>query len=203
MFSSHSCPAIRRPFLRFLLSLQKNHLVHSNTYQNFPQTFIRPVLCLTFVQLRQYRRQHGEKACTAAYKVGNRFRPEHAVCSQAIHMRQQERQRYYDHYLSEQRKKGGLFCLSKCYEHALPGKLQCHKAEAEKVTHTEFLENELNQTYFKDFLSDYKDTVITIHQTWKRVLEIEENQRLLPFDSDEQQELIQLKKKLTVLIDLL
>ena len=77
------------------------------------------------------------------------------------------------------------------------------EAEDEKVTHTEFLENELNQTYFKDFLSDYKDTVITIHQTWKRIAEIEENQRLLPFDSDEQQELIHLKKKLTVLIDLL
>ena len=77
------------------------------------------------------------------------------------------------------------------------------ETEAEKVTHTEFLENELNQTYFKDFLSDYKDTAITIHQTWKRVLEIEENQRLLPFNSDEQQELIQLKKNLTVLIDLL
>ena len=77
------------------------------------------------------------------------------------------------------------------------------ETEAEKVTHTEFLENELNQTYFKDFLSDYKDTVITIHQTWKRVLEIEENQRLLPFNSDEQHDLIQLKKKLTVLIDLL
>ena len=77
------------------------------------------------------------------------------------------------------------------------------ETEAEKVTHTEFLENELNQTYFKDFLSDYKDTVITIHQTWKRVLEIEENQRLLPFNSDEQQEIIQLKKKLTVLIVLL
>ena len=77
------------------------------------------------------------------------------------------------------------------------------EAEAEKVTHTEFLENELNQTYFKDFLSDYKDTAITIHQTWKRVLEIEENQRLLPFDSDEQQELIKLKKKLTKLISIL
>ena len=77
------------------------------------------------------------------------------------------------------------------------------EAEAEKVTYTEFLENELNQTYFKDFLSDYKDTAITIYQTWKRVLEIEENQRLLPFDSDEQQELIPLKKKLTVLIRLL
>ena len=77
------------------------------------------------------------------------------------------------------------------------------ETEAEKVTHTEFLENELNQTYFKDFLSDYKDTAITIHQTWKRIAEIEENQRLLPFDSDEQQELIHLKKKLTVLIDLL
>ncbi len=77
------------------------------------------------------------------------------------------------------------------------------ETEAEKVTHTEFLENELNQTYFKDFLSDYKDTAITIYQTWKRVLEIEENQRLLPFNSDEQQELIQLKKKLTKLIKLL
>ena len=77
------------------------------------------------------------------------------------------------------------------------------EAEAEKVTYTEFLENELNQTYFKDFLSDYKDTAITIHQTWKRVLEIEENQRLLPFDSDEQQEIIPLKKKLTTLIELL
>ena len=77
------------------------------------------------------------------------------------------------------------------------------ETEAEKVTHTEFLENELNQTYFKAFLSDYKDTAITIHQTWKRIAEIEENQRLLPFNSDEQQEIIQLKKKLTVLIDLL
>ena len=77
------------------------------------------------------------------------------------------------------------------------------ETEAEKVTHTEFLENELNQTYFKDFLSDYKDTAITIHQTWKRIAEIEENQRLLPFDSDEQQEIIQLKKKLTTLIEIL
>ena len=77
------------------------------------------------------------------------------------------------------------------------------EAEAEKVTHTEFLENELNQTYFKDFLSNYKDTVKQIYQTWKRVREIEENQRLLPFDSDEQQELIQLKDKLTKLISLL
>lgn len=77
------------------------------------------------------------------------------------------------------------------------------ETEAEKVTYTEFLENELNQTYFKDFLSNYKDTAITIHQTWKRIAEIEENQSLLPFDSDEQQELIQLKKKLTKLIDLL
>ena len=77
------------------------------------------------------------------------------------------------------------------------------EAEAEKVTYTEFLENELNQTYFKDFLSDYKDTATTIYQTWKRIAEIEENQRLLPFDSDEQQELIQLKKKLTTLIELL
>ena len=77
------------------------------------------------------------------------------------------------------------------------------EAEAEKVTYTEFLENELNQTYFKGFLSDYKDTATTIYQTNKRIAEIEENQRLLPFDSDEQQELIKLKKKLTTLIEIL
>ena len=77
------------------------------------------------------------------------------------------------------------------------------EAETEKITHTEFLENELNQTYFKDFLSDYKDTVKQIYQTNKRIAEIEENQSLLPFDSDEQQEIIQLKKKLTTLIEIL
>ena len=77
------------------------------------------------------------------------------------------------------------------------------ETEAEKVTHTEFLENELNQTYFKDFLSDYKDTVKQIYQTNKRIAEIEENQRLLPVDSDEQQEIIHLKDKLTKLISLL
>ena len=77
------------------------------------------------------------------------------------------------------------------------------EAESEKVTYTEFLENELSQTYFKAFLSDYKDTAITIYQTWKRVAEIEQNQRLLPFDSDEQQELIHLKDKLTKSIALL
>ena len=76
--------------------------------------------------------------------------------------------------------------------------------EAEKVTVTEFLENELNQTYFKDFLSDYKDTVITIHQTWKRIAEIEENLSIFgTITSDEQVELQSLKKTLTNLINLL
>ena len=78
------------------------------------------------------------------------------------------------------------------------------EAEAEKVTYTEFLENELNQTYFKDFLSDYKDTVTTIHQTWKRVLEIEQNLSIFgTITSDERIELHNLKKKLTTLIELL
>ena len=78
------------------------------------------------------------------------------------------------------------------------------EAEAEKVTHTEFLENELNKTYFKDFLSDYKDTVITIHQTWKRVLEIEQNLSFFGnITSDEQIELRKMKKKLTKLIKIL
>mgnify|MGYP003402924828 FL=1 len=75
--------------------------------------------------------------------------------------------------------------------------------EAEKVTYTEFLENELNQTYFKDFLSDYKDTVITIHQTWKRIAEIEEKLSVATCTHDELLELHNLKKKLTKLISLL
>ena len=78
------------------------------------------------------------------------------------------------------------------------------ETEAEKVTYTEFLENELNQTYFKDFLSDYKDTVTTIHQTWKRVLEIEQNISIFgTITSDERIELHNLKKKLTNFIYLL
>ena len=77
------------------------------------------------------------------------------------------------------------------------------ETEAEKVTHTEFLENELNQTYFKDFLSDYKDTVTTIHQTWKRVLEIEEKLSVATCTHDELLELHNLKNKLTKLIELL
>ena len=78
------------------------------------------------------------------------------------------------------------------------------ETESEKVTHTEFLENELNQTYFKDFLSDYKDTAITIHQTWKRVLEIEENLSIFgTITSDERIELRKLKKKLTTFISIL
>ena len=78
------------------------------------------------------------------------------------------------------------------------------ETETEKVTYAEFLENELNQTYFKDFLSDYKDTAITIHQTWKRVLEIEQNLSIFgTITSDERIELHSLKKKLTKLIKLL
>ena len=76
--------------------------------------------------------------------------------------------------------------------------------EAEKVTYTEFLENELNQTYFKDFLSDYKDTVITIHQTWRTIAEIEKNISIFgSITSDEQVEIQYLKKTLTNLINLL
>ncbi len=77
------------------------------------------------------------------------------------------------------------------------------ETEAEKVTYTEFLENELNQTYFKDFLSDYKDTVTTIHQTWKRIAEIEEKLSVATCTHDELLELHNLKKKLTKLIKLL
>ena len=78
------------------------------------------------------------------------------------------------------------------------------ETEAEKVTYTEFLENELNQTYFKAFLSDYKDTVTTIYQTWKRVLEIEQNLSIFgTITSDERIELHNLQKKLTNFIYLL
>ena len=76
--------------------------------------------------------------------------------------------------------------------------------ETEKVTVTEFLENELNQTYFKDFLSDYKDTVRKIYQTNKKIAEIEQNLSFFgSITSDEQVELHNLKKKLTNLINLL
>ena len=76
------------------------------------------------------------------------------------------------------------------------------EAEAEKVTHTEFLENELNQTYFKDFLSDYKDTVKQIYQTNKRIAEIEENLSIFgTITSDERIELHNFKNKLTKLIN--
>ena len=77
------------------------------------------------------------------------------------------------------------------------------EAEAEKVTYTEFLENELNQTYFKDFLSDYKDTVTTIYQTNKRIAEIEEKLSVATCTHDELLELHNLKNKLTKLIELL
>ena len=78
------------------------------------------------------------------------------------------------------------------------------ETEAEKVTYTEFLENELNQTYFKDFLSDYKDTVKQIYQTNKRILEIEQNLSIFgTITSDERIELHNLKKKLTNFIYLL
>ena len=78
------------------------------------------------------------------------------------------------------------------------------ETEAEKVTHTEFLENELSQTYFKDFLSDYKDTVSRIYQSNKRIAEIEQNLSFFgSITSDEQVELQSLKKTLTKLINLL
>ena len=78
------------------------------------------------------------------------------------------------------------------------------ETEAEKVTYTEFLENELNQTYFKDFLSDYKDTVKQIYQTNKRIAEIEQNISFFgSITSDEQVELQSWKKTLTNLINLL
>ena len=76
------------------------------------------------------------------------------------------------------------------------------ETEAEKVTHTEFLENELNQHLYKDFLSDYKDTVSRIYQSNKRIAEIEQNLSIFgSITSDEQVELQSLKKTLTKLID--
>jgi uncharacterized protein YaaW (UPF0174 family) len=76
------------------------------------------------------------------------------------------------------------------------------ETEAEKVTHTEFLENELNQHLYKDFLSDYKDTVKQIYQTNKRIAEIEQNLSIFgSITSDEQVELQSLKKTLNKLID--
>lgn len=80
---------------------------------------------------------------------------------------------------------------------------QIEEEPTEPHTYTEFLENELEAMYFESFFKDFKDTVNQIHLSWKRIAEIEQNNSLLPFDSDEQQELILLKKKLTLLIEML
>jgi hypothetical protein len=73
----------------------------------------------------------------------------------------------------------------------------------EEMTFTEKLENELNKDYFKELLRDFRYTAMQIASVWKRIQEIEQNSSLLPIDSDEQQELIKLKKKLTKFIDTL
>lgn len=73
----------------------------------------------------------------------------------------------------------------------------------EEMTFTEKLENELNKDYFKELLRDFIYTAMQIASVWKRIQEIEQNSSLLPTDSDEQQELIKLKKKLTKFIDTL
>jgi len=73
----------------------------------------------------------------------------------------------------------------------------------EEMTFTDKLENELNKDYFKEFLRDFRYTAIQISATWKRIQELEQNNSLLPKDSDEQQEIIRLKKELTKFIDIL
>jgi len=73
----------------------------------------------------------------------------------------------------------------------------------EEMTFTEKLENELNKDYFNELLRGFRYTAIQISVTWNRISELEQNSSLLPNDSDEQQEIIELKKKLTKLIDML
>jgi len=73
----------------------------------------------------------------------------------------------------------------------------------EEMTFTEKLENELNKDYFNELLRDFRYTAIQIQATWKRIHELEQNNSLLPKDSDEEQEIIQLKKKLTKFIEIL
>lgn len=73
----------------------------------------------------------------------------------------------------------------------------------EEMTFTEKLENELNKDYFNELLREFRYTTIQITETWKRIQEIEQNNSLLPIDSDEQQEIVKLKKKLTKFIDTL
>ena len=78
------------------------------------------------------------------------------------------------------------------------------ETEAEKVTVTEFLENELNIVCFNDFFKDFKDTVKQMYQTNKRIAEIEQNLSFFgSITSDEQVELQSCKKTLTNLINLL
>lgn len=80
---------------------------------------------------------------------------------------------------------------------------QIEPGSDEEMTFTEKLENELNKDYFNELLREFRYTAIQITATWKRITEIEQNSSLLPTDSDEQQEIIRLKKKLTKFIDTL
>ena len=80
---------------------------------------------------------------------------------------------------------------------------QIEQGSDEEMTFTEKLENELNKDYFNELLREFRYTAIQITATWKRIQEIDQNNSLLPIDSDEQQEIIKLKKELTKFIDTL
>lgn len=78
------------------------------------------------------------------------------------------------------------------------------QVQTEILTISEFLEEELNKTYFKQFLSDFKLLVKEIYQTNKKIAKIEQNNATFgKLMFEEEVELQELKKKLTKLISLL
>lgn len=86
-----------------------------------------------FFQCGPYRTQHGDKACRAAHKVGNRFRPEDAVHAHLEQARQQDGQRDDDNHLAEDREKDRMFCLAQRHKRGLPGKLEGHHEEPKEI----------------------------------------------------------------------
>ena len=76
---------------------------------------------------------HGDKAGTAAQKVGYSFCPEYSVGAKTRQSRQQDGEGNDDDRFPEQGKEGGISGFAESHKDALSCKLQGHKAESEKV----------------------------------------------------------------------
>lgn len=96
------------------------------------KSFLSIIFFTKIFHFAVYGQPHCRKACQPANQVGNWFCQENAVYAKAKRG-QQQGQRNDDDNFAEQRKENGAFCKAKRLKGALPGKLECHKAVAEKV----------------------------------------------------------------------